>query len=136
MSTLTRGLAMSVLPSVMRAHPLAVFAALDRAPPLLLAEVPIDRRRQAGFESPGGVESELLRNLAGVDGIAPVMTGTILHERDEVPRVRRGLGEAGAQAGVRCQAVPQDVTQSAHQVEIGDLVLASDVVGFAGPAAF
>src|SRR3546814_8966512 len=74
-----------------------------RPPPVSMVAVPADRFRKAGLERLPRPPAEFGRDLAGVDGIAGIMAGSVGHERDQavvgrVGRVRIKLVEKGADA--------------------------------------
>ena len=56
----------------------------DGLPPGLVVEVPVDGLFHAGFEGFPGCPPEAPLNLRCINGIAEIVSGTILHVGDEV----------------------------------------------------
>src|SRR5436309_3327661 len=78
---------------VIELDPVAVAAVHHSSPPRLVCDVPFNGFEQPGFKGLGGSVTGLQSSLHGIDGVAPVVPGTILHEGDEIVRVgtkRRG----------------------------------------------
>src|SRR5688572_13677256 len=104
----TSPLPIPVLPVVIRAE----LARLQGLPPLRMRAVPLDGRRQRLGESVARRDAET-SDLRTIEGVPSIVTGTILHRRDQ--RVRLA-GEA------------QDLPR---QHDVLDLVAAPDVVDLA-----
>jgi hypothetical protein len=80
--------------------PVLVGAAGDGFDPGGVVEVPLDGLAEAGLEGFGGVPAEFGFDLAGVDGVAAVVAGTVLHVGDELD-VRRRASRGGARRAGR-----------------------------------
>ncbi len=104
-----------------------VGAAGDVFNPGGVSEVPLDGLAEAGLEALLRVPVEVALDLAGVDGVTAVVTGTVLDVLDEL-----GVGLVG---GIRDELV-EESAERVDDVEVGALVVAADVVGFADAAAF
>ena len=76
-----RSLSSSLL-AVLLVDPLTIVTAFDASDPFRVVQVPLNRFLDTGFKRLLGFPSKLAFDLAGVDGIAPVVPGTILDERD------------------------------------------------------
>src|SRR4051812_11048995 len=127
MMTLTRGEDMaSVFPAIVRAHPVAVLAALDRTPPALTRQVPLDRRCQPGGKLVARPEAELPRDLSRVDCLSAGGGGPVLHERDQIARLRHRARKACAQRRIRRKPRGDHIAEHADEIEIRDFVLAAD----------
>src|SRR4051812_38520247 len=91
-----------------------VLAVLDRAPPVLAVLVPLDRLLNGGMEAVLGLPAEFAFDLAGVDGVPPIVARAIFDVLHAVVPVAAHL----AQDRVDDRAV-------------GHLVIAADVVDLA-----
>ncbi len=90
----------------------------------LTSKVPLHRRPQPHFKPGLGFPSQFPLDLGGVDGVAAVMTGAVLHE---------GLELAAGALGALEVPVHQ-VAEAIHQGQVGLLVVAAHAVGFSGHA--
>ena len=95
--------------------------------PSLVVEIPLHGLADAGLEGFGGLPAEFAFDLAGVDGVAAVVTGAVLNVGD--------LLLVGLAVGARAEFV-EDGTEGMDDVEVGLLVPAADVVDLAYPARF
>src|SRR6056297_2153379 len=100
------------------AQPFADAVAVEqRAPPVLVRQIPVDGARQPLLDRDRGLPAQLIPDAAGVDGITQVMSGPVRDEGDQ-PVMRRALGAALIQQGA----------DRADQIDIAPLVVATDVV--------
>ena len=106
-------------------HPRLVGAAGYVFRPGGVVEIPGDGFAQAGFEAFGRVPAQFAFELAGVDGVAPVVARAVGDEADKL-RVR-GVGRLWAH-------FIEQRADGRHDVEIRPLVPAADVVRFARTA--
>src|SRR5579883_1147298 len=111
--------------AVLPGDPLAIGACGDIFDPILTVEIPTHRLAQSARKALARHPTELTPDLAGVDRIAPVMTGTIGHEGD--------LSRVGGAVAARALLV-QNRTEQPDQGDIRNLVARADVVGLARPA--
>src|ERR1700736_2135892 len=91
------------------------FAGLDGAPPGVVFAVPGDRLCEAFFEADARTPAECLRFVT-VQGVAPVMTGTVLAVADAL--LERAAGEVEQPLGdleVRAAVAPADVVDFARR---------------------
>src|ERR1019366_1385196 len=93
------------------------------AHPLLVVDIPAHGLTNALFEFVGGQPAKLLRDLRCVNGVAAVVTGPVLDERDQL---------AGIPAELRGHLVNQ-VADYVDDGEVGPFVVAADVVGLTSP---
>src|ERR1043165_74715 len=70
--------------AVVLLHPLPVAAARGVRDPFVVGEVPPHGLAQPGGEALGGLPAELGRDLARIDGGAPVVARAGLHISDEI----------------------------------------------------
>src|SRR3546814_2298678 len=86
------------LRTLREAEALALVAALQNAaPPVLVVEVPGDGLAEPRGEALGRRPAQLARRLGGVDRVAQIVAGAVVHEGDEAA--------AGLAAGTRPQLV-------------------------------
>ena len=105
----------------------AIRAARDRLYPRRILEIPIDRPPHAFCKRHRRLPTELAADLAGVDGIASIVTGPVFDERDEAPT--RGAAHERAEPGI------EQITEGLDDGQVLALAVAADVVGLAEPAA-
>src|SRR5438445_4530937 len=105
--------------------PVAVFASRYIPHPGLVVQIPFHRLAQAGFDCFSGHPAEFTLEFAGVDGVATIVARTILDEGDLV-----GVG-----ARVLRPQFVQQIAHGVHDLDIGLLVPAADVICLACPAA-
>ena len=87
-----------------------------------MVQIPLHRLGNAGLERFGRLPAEFTLDLARIDGIAAVMTGTIRHMRD-----LRAVALA-----IRTGTEPvKQIADDVHDIDIGLFVPAAHVVGFA-----
>src|SRR5512147_2243884 len=79
-------------PCVVERDPLVIFAARHAGEPRVIVEVPAHRLAHPALERFLGTPPELPAQLRRVDGVAAVVTRTVLHERHEA-RVIASRGE-------------------------------------------
>lgn len=93
--------------------------------PLGVGEIPLDGLAEAGLETLLREPVELALDLAGVDGVAAVVAGAILHVSDELRvRAMRRVGDK----------LIQQRAEGVDNVDVGALVVAADVVALADVA--
>src|SRR2546428_733779 len=108
-----------------------VAAGLHGVAPVAMVEVPARCRFQAVLECAARRPSELTANLAGVDGVAPIVAGTIGHKclqgaiAGHPRELEGGIGTSGPQRF-------EHLTDSVDDLEIGPFVAAADIVLFTG----
>lgn len=99
---------------------LAIVAGVaDRLGPVAIVQVPPDRAAQTGLQGFARLPIQLVRHLAGVDGVTAVVALAVLREGDALLSwpailVRRKLVQFGA--------------ERTNQLQIGRLVAAADIV--------
>lgn len=111
-----------LLPLIHLCVVLLVLAGGDIVHPFLIVEIPADGLFDTFLELEGGLPTELVLELGGVDSVAQVVAGAVGHIGDELL--------AGA-LGVAEEAV-DGLDDHLHDVDILPLVEASDIVGIAG----
>ena len=126
MASFTESLPRGLTLRVVAFDPVAVFAALDIGDPLVVGEIPGDGLGDAGFEGFQRTPAELALDLAGIDGVALVMAGTI----GDVVFQLGILAAAGAGA-----LLVEQGAERVYDFEVGLFVAAADAVGFAWRAA-
>ncbi len=97
-------------------------SALHPLHPLRVGQVPLHGFADARLEGLGRLPAQFPFDLARVDGVAPIVTRTILHEID--------LGFVAAAVGLGAQFVQQGA-DSVHDLDVGLFVPAAHVVGIA-----
>src|SRR5690348_6040701 len=107
---------------VVERDPALVLLAGDRGEPSLVVEIPAHGAGETGFEGLGRRPAELAPDLRRVDCVATVVSRAILHEAN-----LRGVVAPGPEFS-------QDAAERAHDVQVGLLGAAADVVGFARAA--
>ena len=110
---------------VLLAKPALIGTARHVLDPFLIVEIPLHCLGDTGFKGFRRFPAEFPLDLAGIDGIAAIMSGPVLHEGD--------LAGIGKTIGTRLQVV-EDCTKHMHDLEIGLLVPATDIVGLTDPA--
>ena len=91
-----------------------------------MVEIPANGAAQTAFEALGGRPAEFAGNLRSIDGIAPIVSGAIVDEGDEL--------SAGAEGWIGTHLV-EEIADGGHDVEVPALAVAADIVGFAHTAA-
>ena len=128
-------------------YPVAVFTAGDIIDPGLVIQIPLHGFTNTRFEAFFWRPVQLMLNFTGVDGVTLVVTGTILHEGDEVfisryaCRVfRPGLVEYGADGldylQIRFFVVPANVVCLTHCSDIDDLTQRAGMVFNVKPVSY
>ncbi|PAV72886.1 hypothetical protein WR25_21003 [Diploscapter pachys] len=100
--------------------PFGRFGGDERAPPVLVGEIPVDRLGDAGLERFGRRPAEFVADAAGVDRIALVVAGAV-GDRGHL----LGIGLA---VGTRATIV-EDRAQRLYHLDVLSLVVAADIVG-------
>ena len=72
----------SSLLAVLLVDPLTIVTAFNASNPFRIVQVPLNRFLDAGLKGLLGLPAKLAFDLAGVDGVTPVVPGTIRDERD------------------------------------------------------
>ena len=111
----------------MLANPTLVGTARHVVYPGLVVEIPLDSFLDARFEGFGWFPAKFSLNLAGVDGVASVMTGAILDVGN--------LGFVGLLVGAWAKLI-KNGAQCVDNVEVGLFVPATNVIGFTKLAGF
>src|SRR5210317_2109053 len=110
------------------AEPLALVAAVTYVvAPLLVGEVPVDGFSEAGFEGLTRNPAQLSLDLAGIDGVALIVSGPIGDELNQI-------GEFADPRGVLCNATVEQVTQGPDYLDILHFIVTADIIGFANDA--
>src|SRR5687767_7118194 len=102
----------------------AVLTVKDSLPPLLIIQVPLNRFAYAALKGFLGSPTEFTLDLARIDGVTKIMPRPILDERNQLAITLDTDRLVGRQFF-------EQITQGFHNLEIGFLVMAADVVGFA-----
>ena len=110
---------------VLFADPVLVGAAGDVGNPGLVVEIPLHCLADAGLEGLGRLPAEFPFELAGVDGVATVVAGAVLHVGN-LFLVRFAVGTWAE--------FVEDGAQGMDDVKVGHFVPAADVVDLAHPA--
>src|SRR5690606_1761292 len=119
----SRIVGLAPLAAILLAHPLPVLATRDAFHPLGVVEEPLHRLAQPRLERLLRPPAELALDLARVDRVAAVVSGPVLHERDELVVARA--------TRARTQLV-EDPADRADDLEVRLLVPPADVVRLAG----
>src|SRR5579871_926883 len=122
-----RGTGAPTVPTIVECDPVAIGLACDIRNPFLIFEIPSDRLAQTALEGLRRLPAQLVCDLACIDGIAPVVSGPVLHERD---LLAIGLAVAARLAFVK------EIAEAMQHLEVCPLVRGADIVCFAGPAPF
>src|SRR5207247_3451120 len=110
-----------------------VTARLHRLAPGPVGEVPADGGEQAALEVVAGPPAQLLPDLGGVDRVASIVAGTVLHEGLEPGVAFQPAGEEGGVGGRGVDLV-QDRAEPVHHLQVRALVAPADVVLLPGHA--
>lgn len=105
-------------------HPATVFSALDIFHPFLVIKIPLHRFAQAILKGMRGMPVELCVELAAIDGIAEIMTGTVSHKSDEI-------GIRSLYGGTH---IIKDRANAVHNLKVGPFGIAADIIGLPHPA--
>src|SRR3954470_4477667 len=107
---------------IVKLDPLAIAAVHHRAPPWLVGDIPFDGLEESGVERLRRPVTRLQCGLHRVDGVAAIVPGAVLDERDQLRRVaptRCGtLREVLPELGVRRKELVEVGTDSVDDVEI------------------
>ena len=111
---------------VIRVDPLAVSPRLNIRQPISIRQIPINRLANARLKRLGGAPTEFALNLAGVDGVAAIMAGSVCHVTNLAP------------VGGAINLWPYGVEQRANRINdfyVWLLVPPANIIGFANLAA-
>ena len=90
--------------------------------PFCIGQVPVDRFGQPLFKCYRWLPAQRFVDLAGIDGITPVVTGTVFDISNEL---LTGSGTAA-------QLFIHQLTQQFHQVDVFPFIESADIIGLTG----
>src|SRR4051812_22611587 len=98
---------------IVQLDPLAIAAVHHRAPPWLVGEIPFDGLEESRVERLRRPVARLERRLHGVDGVAAIVPGAVLDERDQL------RGVAPTRGGTLRELLPELSVRREELVEVG-----------------
>ena len=91
-----------------------------------MVDIPVDRFLDSAFETFLGLPADFPFKLRGVDGIASVVTGSILDKGYQI----------SSRAIFAGRDIIEQIANAFYHVEVGPFIAAADVVGLSDDAVF